>query len=353
MMKRLKIIVTGAGAPGIGGTIYSLKNNFDNRPIEVIGTDVNDNVVGKYLCDNFYTIPKASNKSDYLQALADISDIEKPDIIIPQNTSELGTLADNIKVFEEKGIKVIVSNADSIERSNNKYTSLELCRGNGLSYPGYRLVNNLFDLENSIKELGWPEKRVIVKPPVSNGMRGFRIIDEYVDYKKIFYLEKPNNSIISFDDLKKILGDNFPDLLVSEYLPGDEYSVDILRTRDRIEVIPRKRTLIRSGITFNGNLEYNTEIINTSIKLSGLLNMEYCYGFQFKMDYNNRPQLLECNPRVQGTMVMSTIAGANLIYSAVKYALNEPIPEFSIDWNSSFYRYWGGVGLNKSQVNLI
>lgn len=352
-MKRLKIIVTGAGAPGIRGTIYSLKNNYDHRPIEIIGTDVNFDVVGKYLCDNFYTIPKASNKSDYLKALSDISDIEKPDIIIPQNTSEMETLADNIKDFEDKGIKVIVSNANSIERSNNKFALLELCRANGLSYPEYRLVDNVFDLEISLKELGWPAKRVIVKPPVSNGMRGFRVIDEHIDSKKTFYSEKPDNSIISFDDLKKILGVNFPDLLVSEYLPGDEYSVDILRTKDRIDVIPRKRTMIRSGITFNGNLEYNTEIINTSIELSGLLDMEYCFGFQFKMDYNNRPQLLECNPRVQGTMVMSTIAGANLIYSAVKYALNEPIPEFTIDWNSSFYRYWGGVGINKSHVNKI
>lgn len=352
-MKRIKVLITGIGAPGIGGTIYSLRNNYDNRSLELIGTDVNQNVVGKYLTEKNFVIPKASDKKNYLEALVKLCNKERPDVILPQNTSELETLADNIKDFEDKGIKVIVSNVNSIERSNNKFALLELCSVNGLSYPEYRLVDNIFDLEISLKELGWPAKRVIVKPPVSNGMRGFRVIDEHIDSKKAFYSEKPDNSIISFDDLKKILGVNFPGLVVSEYLPGDEYSVDILRTKDRIDVIPRKRTMIRSGITFNGNLEYNTEIINTSIKLSGLLNMEYCFGFQFKMDYNNRPQLLECNPRVQGTMVMSTIAGANLIYSAVKYALNEPIPEFTIDWNSSFYRYWGGVGINKNQVNKI
>lgn len=352
-MKKLKIIVTGAGAPGIVGTIHSLKKNFDHRPIDVIGTDVNDNVVGKYICDKFFTIPKASDKSVYLKALVSISEMEKPDIIIPQNTSELLTLAESIKVFAERGVKIIVSNAESIKQSNNKFALMNLCRVNGLSYPEYKLVDNTFDLENSLKELGWPEKKVIVKPPVSNGMRGFRIIDEKFDPRKTFYSEKPDNSIISFDDLKKILGVNFPELLVSEYLPGDEYSVDILRTKDRIDVVPRKRTQIRSGITFNGNLEYNTKIIDSSIKLSELLNMEYCYGFQFKMDYNNRPQLLECNPRVQGTMVMSTIGGANLIYGAVKYALNEPIPEFIIDWNSSFFRYWGGVGLNNGRIKLI
>ena len=47
----IAVIVTGAGAPGIQGTLYSLKQNYDNRSFHVIGTDINDFVVGKYLCD--------------------------------------------------------------------------------------------------------------------------------------------------------------------------------------------------------------------------------------------------------------------------------------------------------------
>lgn len=49
----IAVIVTGAGAPGIQGTLYSLKQNYDNRSFHVIGTDINDFVVGKYLCDEF------------------------------------------------------------------------------------------------------------------------------------------------------------------------------------------------------------------------------------------------------------------------------------------------------------
>ena len=43
----IAVIVTGAGAPGIQGTLYSLKQNYDNRSFHVIGTDINDFVVGK------------------------------------------------------------------------------------------------------------------------------------------------------------------------------------------------------------------------------------------------------------------------------------------------------------------
>ena len=43
------------------------------------------------------------------------------------------------------------------------------------------------------------------------------------------------------------------------------------------------------------------------------MDLRYAFGFQFIGD-----KLLECNPRVQGTMIASTYAGCNIIYSAVK-----------------------------------
>ena len=58
-MDRLKVLITGSGAPGISGTIYSLRNNYDNRKIEVIGTDSNAETIGKYLCDKFFKIAPA------------------------------------------------------------------------------------------------------------------------------------------------------------------------------------------------------------------------------------------------------------------------------------------------------
>jgi carbamoyl-phosphate synthase large subunit len=51
-------------------------------------------------------------------------------------------------------------------------------------------------------------------------------------------------------------------------------------------------------------------------------------------------------------MVMATLAGANVIYSAVKAALNEEIPEFNIKWGVKFLRYWGGVCVIKNEKIL-
>jgi len=63
--------------------------------------------------------------------------------------------------------------------------------------------------------------------------------------------------------------------------------------------------------------------------------------------------LLECNPRVQGTMVMSVMAGANIIAAAVRAALGEEEPEMAVRWDTKLVRYWGAIGVNESGMVKI
>lgn len=349
----LRVVVTGAGAPGIKGTIFSLKNNPDSRDIFILGTDITDYVVGKYLCDTFRVIPSASNAEKYLESLLKLCDEFKIDVLLPQNTAELLLLSKKSFLFEEIGTKVLVSNSISIETTNNKYEFLKICKENSLPVPEFYLVNSSSELKKFAEVLGWPKKKVVVKPPISNGSRGVRIIDENTDLKKSFYSDKPSSLITKMDNILSILGDEFPELIISEYLPGTEYTVDSLRTDTLNIAIPRKRDLIRSGITFNGSLVKHDEIISQSQKISEIANLEHCFGFQFKENYQGVPSLIECNPRIQGTMVLSTFAGANLIYGAIKNILNEEMKDFEIHWDTILLRYWGGVSIAHNKILVL
>ena len=60
MMPKLTILITGAGSPGIAGTIFSIRNNYDNRNFFIITTDIKEDAPGKYLSDKFYVIPPAT-----------------------------------------------------------------------------------------------------------------------------------------------------------------------------------------------------------------------------------------------------------------------------------------------------
>ncbi|MBP2133107.1 carbamoyl-phosphate synthase large subunit [Methanomicrobium sp. W14] len=351
-MDSLTVLVTGAGSPGIKGTLYSLSQNFDNRTIRTIGTDIKQEVIGKYICDKFYCISRPSEKG-YLDQLLSICEQECVDVLLPQNTAELSVLAEKRSLFSSLGTSIAVSDASAISIANDKFKLMKLAEHIDVPTAKYTLVNNFDSLVNSAYDLGWPEIPIVVKPPLSNGMRGVRIINESLDLKKMFYSEKPTSLFVKMDQLHEILGSEFFPLLVMEYLPGVEYSVDVLKAR-KYTIVPRKRDAIRSGITFHGTVEYHENIIANTQKLSEATGLDYVFGFQFKMDNHGNPKLLESNPRVQGTMVLSTFAGANLIYAAVKRALNEEIPDFRVNWGTKIFRYWGGIGVhNESNVGFL
>lgn len=348
-MDDVKVLVTGAGAPGIKGTLYSLRNNQDGRKIVTVGVDMRAEVTGKYLCDSFYQIPPSRSES-FLPTLFDICEKEHVEVIVPQVTGELLALARHKREFEKLGTMVALSDEQAIELANDKDSLLKLLKQMGEPTPEFRRVSRLDELDRAAEALGYP---FIVKPPVSNGMRGFRIIYDHLDRKRKFFEEKPDSTVMTRDELASLLGESFPDLVAMEHLPGPEYSVDILSDENRVlATIPRKRTLIRSGITFEGQVEKREDIIRLSERLTLRAGLKFAHGLQFKEDRAGRPMLLESNPRVQGTMVLSTIAGANVIYGAVRLALGESVPEFKVDWNTRLIRYWGGLGLGKTVVEL-
>ncbi len=338
----IKVLITGAGAPGIRGTLYSLKNNWDRRKIITIGVDMREDVVGKYLCNSFYKIPPANDQS-FISTLLEICEKEEVDVVLPQVTDELPYLSRYKGQFEEIGVKVAVSEYTSIELANNKYKLIQIARKVKVPAPKTFLVKSWSDLEKAVEKIGYP---FVVKPAVSSGMRGFRIVYESLDKKLIFFNEKPDSTKITIDELYNILGENFPELLVMEYLSGKEYTVDVLSTKEDVYVvIPRSRDQIRTGITFAGTVEKRDDIIDYTKRLTKALALEFAHGFQFKEDNEGTPKIIESNPRIQGTMVLSTVAGANVIYGAVKLALGEDIPEFKVRWGTRLLRYWGGIGV--------
>ena len=346
------ILITGAGAPGIAGTIYSVRQNPDKKPFRIISTDISENPVGRFLSDAFYVLPKPES-SNYLEILKDIVRKENVDVIIPQTTREIDLLSKHKASLD---CKVIVSGGENIARANDKYLIIKECEKTGVPFPKYFLVTDTKSLNDAIYSIGYPEKKVIVKPRMSNGLRGVRIITEQILTLESYLGDKPSGLEIDLTTFMKIFEgvETFPELLVTEYMPGEEYSVDVFRTPKQTVIIPRIRKSIRSGISFETVVDLQREdIIAYSQKLAESLDLNYCFGFQFKLDENDVPKKLESNPRVQGTMIAAAAAGCNMIYYSIVEALNpDGTYKFDLKDKVEFKRYWGGVGIDQ-QKNVI
>lgn len=340
----VNVLVTGVGAPGTTGTLYSLKKADKN--VRVVGVDARVDVYGRYLCDEFYQVPKPSD-IEFIPEIAKICRREKIDVVLPQVTAELFKLALHKRAIRHfESTKIAISEWERILPANDKADLLEKARKIGVPTPKYYVAKTNIELERALNKLGYPENKAVVKPLTSQGMRGLRVLDESKDRKHLFYNNKPEDCVVVTREDLAFLGEQFSSLMVMEYLAGKEYSVDVLaRRNDVVVAVPRSRDLMRTGITFVGTVEKHKDIIEYSTQLSERLGLEYAHGYQFKLDGEGVPKIIECNPRVQGTMVLSTFAGANIVYGAVKMALDEELPSFNVKWGTRLMRDWGAVSV--------
>jgi len=340
----LTVLLTGAGAPGIMGTIEALRNNPDGQRMRLIGVDADAEAVGRAFVNEFHVVSPASNKEIYLRDMLNAA--KGADAILPAVTCELETLAKNKAMFEERSIAVAISSPESIRIANNKWLLSQIAADNDIPTPKNYLATNLNELRAAVEALGYPEKKVIVKPPIASGSRGLRILTEEIQTAKEFLDTKPEiaGTYCNLQQLVRILRNgDWPEMMVSEYLPGIEYSVDCFRDNNLNVAIPRIRHKMRSGISFLTETDLRQDLIDYSARLADVLDLKYVFGFQFKEDNDGISKLLECNPRIMGTMIAGCFAGFNFIYSAVTKATNPAIriPSPERITPVKLQRYWG------------
>ncbi len=170
----ITVLVTGGGAPGIAGTVYALKKWFKDE-IRIVAVDARDDVVGKYMVDSFHRVPKAGDEN-FIPKILEIAKIEGVDVILPQVTKDLLKFAGSKEIFEREGIKVIVMSREAIKVANDKYELLKAAERLGIPQGKFRLVSSREELLKFADEIGYPREKFVVKLPVSNGMRGLRIV---------------------------------------------------------------------------------------------------------------------------------------------------------------------------------
>jgi carbamoyl-phosphate synthase large subunit len=339
----INILMTGGGAPGAAGIIHCLSQH---PSFHIIAADANPGAIGKHLVKDFAVIP-AANDPSFIDAILGICRDKDIHIILPLVTQELIPLSKRIKEFELAGARLIISPTASLEIANDKSKLYQFLQWRGIDVPEFRIVETVEQFETATKELGYPEKTFCFKPSVSNGSRGFRIISHTMDEHHLLFNEKPNSTYISYNDAIRILSSKkFPELLVSEFLPGEEYSVDCLaKDGETILALPRLRKKMINGISVEGEFIKDDGIIAYCTQIIQALQLHGNIGIQVKRSAAGKFLILEINPRVQGTISSALGAGINLPVLAVKQELRLPIPqeELQVKWGVKFSRHWSEV----------
>lgn len=338
-MKPITIMMSASGSQFAPGIIQCFKNNKE-REITVIGGDMSSDPTNKYLVDKFYQVPAAKDPK-YVDAILDICIKEKVDIFIPQMSVELPVLLENIDRFDAHGIKVSMTQNENLKIANNKLKLFDFMKKNEIPVSKYSVIQSIDDFDRAIREVGYPEKPVCVKMTESSGARGVRIIDSTKSRYDIFANEKPDSFFISYEDMKKTLQevDDFPELMVMEYLSGDEYDVDLVADKgDILYMAGRRNPVMVMSITQESVLEKNEEAYRIAESVVKKLQLDGNIGIDFKFAEDGSCRLLEINPRIDATVSVFAAGGLNLPYLQIKHLLGEQLPEVHVKYGTRLKR---------------
>ena len=135
------------------------------------------------------------------------------------------------------------------------------------------------------------------------------------------------------------------DLVICEYLPGDELTIDCFTDRhgNLLFIGPRTRERITMGISFRSKtVPVSEEIRNIADDLNNNFKFRGAWFFQLKKDINDNYKLMEFSVRQAGTMALYRQLGIN-------FALLSLFDAMDMDVNIIFNNY--NLQLNRRLSN--
>ncbi|WP_439475253.1 ATP-grasp domain-containing protein [Algoriphagus formosus] len=225
-----------------------------------------------------------------------------------------------IDLVQSEGIDAVYPTMDEV------ITRLHAISGNlNCKIIGSPIETNLLALSKS-KTYNFFERKIRVPKLFSS----FNEIDRYPVFSKpdIGYGSRGTKLLENQEEVIKRLKKN-PNTIITEYLPGDEFTVDCFTDRSGklLFSAPRKRGRIQKGISVNTSpapeivhpVREMAEVINREIKLRG------AWFFQVKEDENKNLTLLEIATRLGGSSALYRTKGVNFALMSIFDAFDFPV----------------------------
>ncbi len=309
---KVKILVFPCGSE-IGLEIY--KSLQYSTHVQLIGgSSVSDH--GRFTYEQYIGgIPNVES-THFLEYLNDVIIKEKIDFVYPAHDSVVLFLS---KYEQDLKCRVIGSPVETTEICRSKLKTYYF-------FQDYLTVPTLYEKTNDVHM--YP---VFLKPDVGQGSKGTYKVDGIQELN--FYTQQ------------------FSELLILEYLPGKEYTVDCFTDKDGVLRFmgPRERARTSNGISVNTKpvllseeFEKFARVINEKLKFRG------AWFFQVKRNYQEQLCLLEIAPRIAGSMAMHRCLGINFALLSIFDACDLPI---SIQHNSDEIEMDRAL-TNKYKINI-
>lgn len=260
--QKYTVLVTSSGNKT--PLMLSAKRWAKYRESKIIGGDSNPNVLSNFLFDDFIQLP--FSEDDYLKEILDLLKLNDINSVLPTRDGELEFWSKHKKFFNNEGIKVIISDYQTILKCLDKYEFYKFCHQNSIQC-----------IDTFLNPCDPP---YISKPRYGSGSEDL----------KIFHSANEQSNL------------NQPNYIFQPFIEGIEYSFDALSDMNGSFAcgIIRERKL-----TIDGESKITTQIDNQVLKDNciELLNKLKIQGpsiTQFFVTKEQEQFFIEVNPRVGG-----------------------------------------------------
>lgn len=298
MDKKHNVLIFPAGSE-IGLEIFhSLKYNHHVNVFGASGKNDHASFVypeDRYIEDDFYI-----DNHEFIYKFNLLLESRKIDFIYPTHDTIACFLAEH---QTELAAQVITSCAETNRIARHKNETYQIFQAFDFCPKQYTLPHT---------NLPFP---VFLKPDDGQGGKGTFLAENQADLN--FYLTKN------------------PALLVSEFLPGDELSVDCFTDKNRqlLFIGPRTRERVQMGISFRStSVPLTDEILYIAQCINETLHLNGAWFFQVKQDHHGRFKLLEFAPRQSSTMGLYRHSGINFALLSLFNALGKPVEIMQNDY---------------------
>jgi len=272
------ILVPSASAPAGINTIKSLR--MVKYPVRIIASDSNRLSAGFFMSDAYEVLPEIDSKL-YITRLLEIVTKHKINVLMPSSGYDIYQYSANKEKLLKLGALPVVSDIKTMKICRDKIQTFDYLSKK------FELPFTTLDYK---KVKGFP---LIAKPRYGKGSKGIVKINNENELKYVRF--------------------NSENLIFQEYLPGTEYTIDVLSDMEcePILAVPRIRVETRAGISTVGTIVKDENISETCKSIAKYLKIRGPCCIQMKESNDGILKIVEVNPRMGGGTIFAALAGAN------------------------------------------
>ncbi len=257
--------------------------------------------------DVYYQSPWISDPEAYIDFIKEVCTKEDIRYVIPFIDTEVDLLSENRQWFDEHGVKLCISDSETIKILRNKKALSDFIADN---CPEIKYIPTMFLRDADRLQYEFP---VVCKPCNGRSSQGLRYIYNEAEWRS-FYTHADKDSYI-----------------VEPFISGPIVMVEVIRQPDTHKVVAMSRRELKStshGLSTAVYIFQDESLERNSITLANKLNIKGNVNFEYILDPDGQYHFVECNPRFSAGCAFSCIGGYDIVKNHINCFTGQEIDDY-------------------------